>query len=103
MSEVTSDVEFARERAKRWAEIEDKYFGMCVWQQRSPSGRAMLEGLIHKASGDVLIVEKGYGTRLPPQNSSKPWPPVEWVQVYAQIDRATLTWEGLDAALADYK
>lgn len=102
MSEAMSDVEYARDRAKRWADIENRHFGMCLWQQRAPGGKAMLEGLIHKATGQILIVEKGYGSRLPPVNSSKPWPQVEWVNVYAQIDRATNTWDGLDAALADF-
>lgn len=97
------DPDYFEDRAKRWAEIEDKHFGMCVWQQRAPSGKAMLEGLIHKATGQILIVEKGYGSRLPSKNSSKPWPLVEWVNVYAQIDRATNSWDGLDQALTDFK
>lgn len=103
MSEATTDAAYFRDRAKRWAEIEDKHFGMCVWQQRSQNGRAMLEGLIHKATGQVLIVEKGYGSRLPSEISSKPWPLVEWVNVYAQLDRVTNTWDGLDQALTDFK
>lgn len=104
MTDINTDEDqYFRDRARRWAEIEDKHFGMCVWQQRHPSGRAMLEGLIHKATGQILIVEKGYGSRLPPENSPKPWPLVEWVHVYSQIDRGSMTWDGLDQALADFK
>lgn len=103
MSEVTDERAYALARAESWRKIEDKHFGQCIWQQRSRNGKAFLEGLIHKASGQIMIIEKGYETRLPPENSSKPFPSVSWVNVYAAIDRATNTWDGLDVALTEFK
>lgn len=92
-----------RQKLERWHTIEGKHFGQCVWQQRSPNGKAMLEGLIHNATGRIMIVEKFYEKKLPRENSSTPWPELESVNVYAPIDFQTNTWEGLDAALGGYK
>jgi hypothetical protein len=50
-----------------------------------------------------MIVEKMYDDPLPSQNSSKPWPDLIGVNVYAPVDPNNMTWDGLDAALADYK
>lgn len=92
------------ERSKRdtWHAIEGKHFGQCVWQQRAPSGKAMMEGLIHKASGLIMIVEKHYEKRLPPSSSGRNWPELESVNVYAPVDFKTNTWAGLDEALAEF-
>lgn len=89
-------------RRKRWEAIEAKHFGQCVWQVRSPNGRAMLEGILHKASGRILMVETTYDGRLPRQSSGKPWPEVGSVNVFAPLDAVGMTWDGLDAALASY-
>lgn len=89
-------------RRERWHAIEDKFFGQCAWQQRSPNGRAMLEGIYHKASGRILVVEKMYEARLPRPHTSKPWPELEAVNVYAPLDAEGMTWDGLEAALAAY-
>lgn len=85
-----------------WHTIEGKHFGQCVWQQRSPSGKGLLEGLLHKASGRILVVEKFYETKLPRPNSSAPWPELQSVNVYAPLDANGMTWDGLDLALAEY-
>jgi hypothetical protein len=87
-------------RREIWEAIERKHFGQCVWQQRSPNGRALLEGLIHKATGRIMVVEKMYEARLPRPSTSKPWPELEAVNVYAPVDAESMTWDGLDAALA---
>jgi len=86
-----------------WRAIEEKHFGRCLWQQRSPNGRGLLEGLTHKATGAIMIVEKIYDERLPGENSSKPWPELIGLQVYAPVDGRNNTWDGLDAALAAFK
>jgi|EndMetStandDraft_8_1072994.scaffolds.fasta_scaffold98861_4 hypothetical protein len=93
------------EKTKRdvWRDIETKHFGQCVWQQRSPNGRGMLEGLTHRATGAIMIVEKMYDKRLPGESSSKPWPELIGLQVYAPVDGRNNTWDGLDAALAAFK
>lgn len=91
-----------RSRRETWHTIEGKHFGQCVWQQRSPNGRALLEGLVHKASGRILVVEKMFEARLPRPNTSKPWPELEAVNVYAPLDAEGMTWDGLDAALGDF-
>ena len=97
---VTKTVE--RSKKEVWNQIEDKHFGGCYWQQRSPSGRNLLEGLLHKASGTIMIVEKTYAARLPGDNSCKPWPELIGLQVYAPVDPGNNTWDGLDAALTAF-
>ena len=89
-------------KSERWHTIEGKHFGQCVWQQRSPNGKGLLEGLIHKATGRILIVEKFYEKKLPRDHSSTPWPELESVNVYAPLDPVTNTWDGLESALTRY-
>ncbi|HMH95865.1 MAG TPA: hypothetical protein VK577_04710 [Bradyrhizobium sp.] len=91
------------EKSEAWHTIEGKHFGRCMWQQRSPNRRGLMEGLLHLATGRIMIVEKMYDDPLPSQNSSKPWPDLIGVNVYAPVDPNNMTWDGLDAALADYK
>lgn len=85
-----------------WHTIEGKHFGRCMWQQRSANGHGLMEGLIHKASGRIMIVEKMYAERLPRENSRKPWPELESINVYAPVDFHTNTWTGLDEALTEF-
>jgi hypothetical protein len=85
-----------------WQAIQRKHFGERLWQQRSPSGLALLQALVHKTSGEVMIVEQQFDHRLPPHNSGKPWPRLIGLYVYAQIDPDG-TWAGLDQALTDFK
>jgi hypothetical protein len=85
-----------------WREIEAKHFGQCCWQQRSESGKGLMEGLIHKATGRIMIVEKMYEERLPKPYSSKPWPELIGLQVYAPVDNDNNTWDGLDVALGAF-
>ena len=89
-------------KAEVWREIERRHIGQCLWQVRSPNGRGLLEGVIHKASGAVLIVEKMYDARLPGENSSRSWPALIGLQVYAPVDPGNNTWTGLDEALGAY-
>lgn len=89
-------------KRERWHDIEGKYLGQCVWQQRSQNGKALLEGLFHKATGRILIVEKFYEKKLPRDHTSTPWPELESVNVYAPVDPDTNTWDGLEKALAEY-
>lgn len=91
-----------KSRRDIWHTIEGKHFGQCVWQQRSSSGKALMEGLVHKASGLIMIVEKHYEKRLPSPNRGGDWPELESVNVYAPVDFATNTWDGLDLALAEF-
>lgn len=93
----------ANSKSERWHTIEGKHLGQCVWQQRSKNGRMLLEGLIHKATGRIVIVEKGYDEKLPTENSSRQWPELIGIQVYAPVDGDNNTFEGLDEALANYK
>jgi hypothetical protein len=83
-----------------WRELEAKHFGQCVWQQRSPNGKGLMEGLTHKATGRIMVVEKMYEERLPKPYSSKPWPDLIGLQVYAPVDSESETWDGLDVALS---
>jgi hypothetical protein len=89
-------------KRETWHTIEGKHFGQCCWQQRSPNGKGLMEGLIHKATGRIMIVEKMYEAKLPSMNSSKPWPELESINVYSPVDFETNTWTGLDAALAEF-
>lgn len=89
-------------RRETWHTIEGKHFGQCVWQQRSQNGKGLMEGLVHKATGRIMVVEKFYEAKLPREHSSKPWPELESVNVYAPVDADTMTWDGLDAALAAF-
>jgi hypothetical protein len=90
-------------KREAWHTIEGKHFGQCIWQQRSQNGKGLMEGLIHKSSGQIMIVEKMYDEKLPGQNSSKPWPEMIGLNVYALVDPGNNTWDGLDAALAAWQ
>jgi hypothetical protein len=89
-----------KSRRETWDAIEWKHFGQCMWQQRTPDGKRLLEGRLHKATGRIFVVEKFYEHKLPSPHTSKPWPELETVNVYAPVDAEGVTWEGLDVALA---
>lgn len=88
-------------KSEAWHTIEGKHLGPCVWQQRGMHDTVMREGLIHRATGRILIVEKRYAARLPRENSSTPWPDLISVNVYAPVDGDGNTWAGLDAAIGN--
>jgi hypothetical protein len=85
-----------------WQAIQRRHFGQCLWRQRSPSGLVLLQAMIHKASGEAMLIELQYDHRLPPRNSSKPWPALIGLQIYASVDPDG-TWAELDQALTDFK
>ena len=58
--------------------------------------------MIHKASGEAMIIELQYDHRLPPRNSSKPWPALIGLQIYAPFNPDG-TWAELDQALTNFR
>src|SRR5258708_247516 len=91
-------------KSERWHTIEGKHLGQCIWQRKSENGKMLLEGIIHKATGRIMIVEKTFDERLPSMDDSRrKWPELIGIQVYAPIDGDNNTFEGLDQALANYK
>jgi hypothetical protein len=91
-----------KSRRETWDAIEWKHFGQCMWQQRLPNGKGLLEGRLHKATGRIFVVEKFYENKLPRSHTSKPWPELETVNVYAPVDAEGVTWDGLDVALTQF-
>lgn len=91
-----------KSRRETWDAIEWKHLDQCVWQQRTPDGKGLLEGRLHKATGRVFVVEKFYEHKLPRRHALKPWPELETVNVYAPVDADGVTWDALDVALGQF-
>lgn len=93
-------VETEMTKGEAWHTIEGRHFGQCFWQERSKNNKGLLEGLVHKASGRIMIVQKFYETKLPRDDasSSLPWPELESVNIFAPLEDDG-TWDGLEAAL----
>jgi len=83
----------------KWREIEGRVFGRCVWQHILPDRRVMLEGLLHKATGQVWIVEKGYDGPIPRSGSAKAWPELGRVAVYREVAPEVSEWKEFEKAL----
>src|ERR1700752_614981 len=70
-----------------WDKIQEKHFGGCMWQHISKNRKCVMEGLVHRATGRIVIVEKTYDNPIPRMSDSslKPWPELAGVNVYAPI------------------
>ena len=86
-------------RRDKWHEIEGRVFGQCMWQQISPNRHVMMEGLLHKATSRIMIVEKSYNDSIPRDYERKPWPELAGVVVYDQIAPEITEWDEFEKAL----
>lgn len=89
----------ATPRRDKWHEIEGRIFGRCMWQQVSKNRRCIMEGLMHNASGRIMIVEKTYNDPIP-RGSERPWPELGGVIVYDQVSPEITAWDEYEKALA---
>lgn len=94
----TAKREHSTPRRDKWHEIEGRVFGQCLWQQVSPNRRMILEGLMHKASGLVMIVEKTFSDPIP-RGGERPFPELGSVTVYAQVAPEVSDWDEYEKAL----
>lgn len=89
----------ATPRRDKWHEIESRIFGRCMWQQVSKSRRCILEGLHHKGSDRIMIVEKTYDDPIP-RGGERPFPELCGVIVYDQVAPEIGDWDEFEKALA---
>ena len=87
-------------RRDKWHEIENQYFGQCVWQQISPSRRSMLEGLLHRGTGQIWIVEKTFTDRIPGEGFRGSYPELGGVMVYRPVAPEITDWDEFAKELA---
>lgn len=85
-------------RRDKWHDIEGRVFGPCMWQNVSKNRRVVLEGLLHKATQRIMIVEKTYNDPIP-RYAERPFPELGGVMVYAQVAPGVNDWEAFEQAL----
>lgn len=86
-------------RRDKWHAIEGRHFGQCIWQQVSPNRRLMLEGMMHRSSGQIWIVEKTFNDPIP-RGGERPYPELGGVVVYRPVAPEITEWDEFDKALA---
>jgi len=92
--------EHATPRRDKWHEIEGRIFGQCIWQQIGRSRRIMWEGLLHKRTGRIMIVEKTFNTDLPgDEGRRRPYPELSGIVVYDQVAPELSDWDEFERAL----
>ena len=88
-------------RRDKWHEIEGQYFGQCIWQQILPNRRIMLEGLIHKGTGQIWIVEKSFNSPIPDENDyRRSYPELGGIRVYQPVGPEITDWDEFAKELA---
>lgn len=90
----------ATPRRDRWHEIEGRHFGQCFWQEISPNRRLMLEGLMHKSTQQIWIVEKSFNDPIPRDGDRRPYPELGGVVVYRPVAPEVSDWDEFEKAIA---
>lgn len=88
----------ATPRRDQWHDIEGRVFGQCMWQHLSKNRRVILEGLMHKRAGRIMIVEKSYSGPIP-RGGERPFPELDGVVVYDQVAPEVSHWDEFERAL----
>lgn len=88
----------ATPRRDKWHEIEGRVFGQCIWQQVSTNRRKILEGMLHKSSNKIMIVEKNYDDPIP-RGTERAFPELVGVTVYSQVAPEISEWGEFEQAL----
>ncbi len=91
-------------RYDRCREIEMKHLGRCLDQMWDQRRMTLIELMDYPKAKSQAILIKRFETPVPKSGSSKPWPDLLACYVFLPVDdKASMTWEGLDAALTTYE
>lgn len=100
---TTQTKEVKRPNSDRMHEIEHKHFGQCLDQLWGQGRRTLIELMDWPKAGPGkrAILVKQFESPAPKPGSGRDWPDLMSCYVFTEIDdEKTMTWDGLDAALA---